>query len=686
MNTDLSKIGKRIKWLRSKIKKHDKLYYIKSAPIITDKAYDKLRQELEKLEELYPEFQTKDSVSQTIGPKATKGFAKIKHAYPMLSLTNAFSNKDVEDFILRIKKLADIKEEEIELHCEPKIDGVSFAAHYKDGNLKFAITRGDGAIGEDITKNIMTLSDFPLKVNAEGEFDVRGEVYMNKNDFIALNEECSLQNKPIFANPRNAASGSLRQLDPKITAQRKLKYFIWGGRIPGISNQNSMMDKFKSLGFIVNANMAVHSELEKILEYYETMYRKKAEFEYDIDGLVYKVNDIALQNSMGNISRAPRWAIAHKFPAEYANTEVEDMFVQIGRTGAITPIARLKPVNIGGVLVTKASLHNEDEIVKKDLRIGDVVIIKRAGDVIPQVVEVDFDQRGANVKKFIFPTHCPVCDSEIKKADKDVVKRCIGGIKCKAQCIERLCHFISKDAFDIVGLSKQSILQFYNEGLVKSLADIFRLQNAEMQNMVKKLEGWGEQSIENLVTTIEKAKNIELYRFIYSLGIRHVGIVTAEIIANYFKNIENLLNKVLNNNLVEELQSVHGIGGGIANSIQEFFDDTHNIKLIQDILSYVNIKHTETAKDVRLVFHGKTLVFTGKLNTYSREEAQNIAKKFGAKITSRVSKNTDILVTGLDPGLKLKEANNFGIKIMTEKQFKDIVQTIIASTTKISAL
>ena len=672
MTADLSKIEKRIKWLRSKIKKHDKLYYIKSTPIMTDQAYDELRQELEKLEELHPKFQTKDSVSQTVGSKVTKGFAKIKHAYPMLSLTNAFSNKDVEDFILRIKKLADIKEEEIELHCEPKIDGVSFAAHYKDGDLKFAITRGDGVVGEDITKNIMTLSGFPLKVSVKEEFDVRGEVYMNKNAFIALNEECSLQNKPTFANPRNAASGSLRQLDPKITAQRKLKYFIWGGRMPSISTQNSMMDKFRSLGFIVNIDTVVYSELEKILEYYETMYKKKAGLEYDIDGLVYKVNDIALQNTIGNISRAPRWAIAHKFPAEYASTEVEDIFVQIGRTGAITPVAKLKPVNIGGVLVTKASLHNEDEITKKDIHIGDIVIIKRAGDVIPQVVEVDFKQRRNNVKKFIFPTHCTVCNSEIKKAGEDVVKRCTGGIKCKAQCIERLCHFISKDAFDIVGLSKQSILQFHNEGLIKFPADIFKLQNVEIQNVIKKLEGWGEKSVENLVTTIEKAKNIELHRFIYSLGIRHVGIVTAEIIANYFKNIENLLNKVSNNNLIEELESVHGLGGMIANSIQEFFDD-HNVKLIQDILSYVNIKYIETTKDVKSVLHGKTLVFTGKLSTYSREEAQNIAKKLGAKITSRVSKNTDIVVAGSGSGSKLKQANNFGIEVMTEKQFKDIV-------------
>ena len=675
MTADLSKIEERIKWLRNRIKKHDKLYYIKSTPIITDQAYDQLRQELEKLEESYPEFQTKDSVSQTVGSKATRGFAKIKHSYPMLSLSNAFSDKDVEDFIVRIKKLADMKDgDEIELHCEPKIDGVSFAAHYKDGHLKFAMTRGDGMIGEDITKNVMTLANFPLTVNAEKDFDVRGEVYMNKNDFIALNEEYSSQNKRTFANPRNAASGSLRQLDYKITQQRKLKYFVWGGRFPDITTQSSMMDKFRSLGFIVNTNTAVHGKLEGILQYYKTMYQKKAELEYDIDGIVYKVNDIALQNTMGNISRAPRWAIAYKFPAEYATTKVEDIFVQIGRTGAITPVAQLKPVNIGGVLVTKASLHNEDEIAKKDIRIGDIVTIKRAGDVIPQIAEVDFNKRTDNTKKFIFPTHCPVCNSEIKGIGEDVVKRCTGGVKCKAQCIEKLCHFISKDAFNIVGLSKQSILQFYDEGLVKSPADIFRLQSIDMQNVLKKLEGWGEQSVKNLIITIEEAKTIELHRFIYSLGIRHVGIVTAEIIASYFQSIENLLSRISNNNLIEELEVVHGIGKIIAHSFQEFFADAYNVKLVQDILSHVKIKYIEFTKDIKSALYGKTMLFTGKLDTYTREEAHNIAKRLGAKVTSTVSKNTDIVVVGSDPGAKLKQAEKFGVNVITEKQFKNIIE------------
>ena len=675
MVSDSLTIKERMEWLRKEIKKHDELYYVKSTPIITDQAYDQLRQELEELEELYLEFQTKNSVTQTVGSIATKGFAKIKHSYRMLSINNGFSDKDIKDFILRIKKLANMAEgDEIELHCEPKIDGVSFAAHYKDGNLKFAITRGDGTIGEDITQNIKTFSDFPLTVNTKEEFEVRGEVYMNKSDFITLNKEYSLQNKTTFANPRNAASGSLRQLDSVITQERKLRYFIWGGNFPNVNTQSSMMDKFQSLGFIINIDTVVYSKLGDILQYYERMYKKKAELNYDIDGLVYKVNDIALQNSMGNISRAPRWAIAHKFPAEYADTKVEDIFVQVGRTGAITPVAKLKPVNIGGVLVTKASLHNEDEIFRKDIRVGDAVVIKRAGDVIPQVVKVHPEQRTADIKKFVFPTNCPICNSEIKRIGDDVVKRCIGGIKCKVQCIEKLCHFVSKHAFNIVGLSKQSILQLYHEGLIISPADIFSLQNPELKDSLEKLEGWGKQSITNLLATIEKAKDIEFYRFIYSLGIRHVGIVTAEIIANHFKSIENLLNRVSDGNIIEELEAVDGIGSIIANSLQDFFNDSYNVKLIHDILQYINIEYTEVVKERELKFDGKTMIFTGKLDMYTRKEAQNTAKKLGAKITSTVSKNTDILVIGKYPGSKLKKAKNLGVDIMTEKEFKNIVE------------
>ncbi|WPX96794.1 NAD-dependent DNA ligase LigA [Candidatus Bandiella euplotis] len=655
---DILEIQNKVQKLKNEIKKHDELYYIKSAPVITDQQYDELKQELQKLEELYPQL----SSVQTVGGGVAKGFRKIKHTYPMLSLSNAFTADEVADFLLRVRRLTT---ENVELYCEPKIDGLSFAARYKDGELKVAATRGDGEVGEDITKNILTLPDFPLNVPTREEFEVRGEVYMGKQDFLVLNGMCAAQNKALFANPRNAASGSLRQLDPNVTKERRLSYFVWGGRISGIGTQSEMMSRFKSLGFLVNVNTQICSQQEEIMEYYEVMYKKRAELNYDIDGLVYKVNSIKLQEAMGSISRAPRWALAHKFPAEHAQTEVEDIFVQVGRTGAITPVAKLKPVNLGGVLVTRASLHNEDEILRKDIRIGDVVSIKRSGDVIPQVVQVHAEQRKNNVREFNFPQNCPVCGSLIEGIDGDVVKRCTGGIRCEAQVIERICHFVSKEAFDIVGLSRQSITQFHAELLVESPCDIFRLQS----HVLEKLDGWGEQSAENLMEAIEKAKNIELHRFIYALGIRHVGVVTAEIIADYFKEIGNLM--VCNS--VETLETIDGIGPVIARSLHEFSQDSYNQQLVKNLLQYVNIRHTKTQATIESELYGKVMVFTGTLSKYSRDDAQDIAKKFGAKVTSSISKNTDIVVVGANPGSKLQKAQGLGVKTMTEDEFEEVV-------------
>jgi DNA ligase (NAD+) len=671
MATNSLEIEKKIAWLKKEIKQHDELYYIKSDPIITDQEYDALRKELEELEELYPEFQASDSATQTVGARVGSGFAKVKHSYPMLSLTNAFSKEDIEDFLLRIKKLVGVNDKELELYCEPKIDGLSFSARYKDGELNLAATRGDGAVGENITRNILTFPDFPRKVAFHEEFEVRGEVYMSKQDFMALNEEYSVKNKATFANPRNAASGSLRQLDPEITKERRLSYFIWGGKISGADTQNSMMQKFQTLGFIINPNALICSELDDILSYYNDMYEQRAQLEYDIDGVVYKVNDLGLQDVIGNISRAPRWAIAHKFPAEYAKTKIEDIFVQVGRTGAITPVAKLTPVNLGGVFVTRASLHNEEEILRKDVRIGDIVSIKRAGDVIPQIVKVHLEERGGDVKQFDFPKVCPVCGSGIESFGDDVVKRCKGGMKCEAQVIERICHFIAKDAFDIVGLSKQSITQFHDEGLVKNPADIFRLQ--AMEDSLGKLEGWGKQSIANLFESIKKAKIVEFHRFIYALGIRHVGVVTAEILANHFKGATTLLDVVSQDNAAERLEVIHGVGYVIAESVHQFFKDEYNVLLVKDILKYVDIRYSEVVAQSESELYGKTMVFTGTLDKYDRSDAQNIAKKLGAKITSTISKNTDILVVGKEAGSKLKKAVDLGIRVITEDEFENII-------------
>jgi DNA ligase (NAD+) len=678
MNLNLSKVRKRVELLRNEIKKHDELYYIKSSPIIIDQQYDELRSELENLESLYPELRDKKSVTQSVGTKVAKGFAKIRHTYPMLSLSNAFSKEDISDFLIRIKKLIGYgPDDKLELHCEPKIDGVSFSAHFKNEKLNFAVTRGDGTIGEDITNNIKAIENFPIQVDYDEEFEVRGEVYMSKSDFIALNEENSKNNKTLFANPRNAASGSLRQLDSIVTRNRRLSYFVWGGRIQDFNNQHEMMEKFKSLGFIVNGCKLVLDNLEDIISYYDEMYTSRAELNYDIDGLVYKVNSFELQEKMGNISRAPRWAIAHKFPAEYAETCIEDIFVQVGRTGAITPVAKLKPINVGGVLVTRASLHNEEEIFRKDIRIGDVVKIKRAGDVIPQVVEVKFEKRNLEVKTFIFPEKCPVCQSAIESFGDDIVKRCTGGMKCEAQIIEKLCHFISKYAFDIVGLSKQSVLQFYNKGLVKLPADIFKLVSANqtLEQPIEKWEGWGEQSVDNLFLSIEKSKKINMDRFIYSLSIRHVGVVTAEILANHFKNINNVMELIAKDDAVEILKAVNGVGEIIATSFIEYFKDPYNMQIVKNILHFIDVEQVIIVPNkLNSQLAGKNVIFTGVLEKYSRDEAQNIAKKLGAKISSTISKKTNYVIYGSNYGSKLNKAKEMNIKIISEQEFSDMVE------------
>ena len=678
MNFTLSEAKNRIEKLIREIKKHDELYYTKSLPIISDKEYDELRIELERLESVYPELRKIDSVTQNIGVKSAKGFKKVVHTYPMLSLSNAFNKEDITDFLIRIGKYIDEKiTHKVEFYCEPKIDGVSFAAHFKNGKMVFGATRGDGKIGEDITNNLKVIKNFPLEVDFDEEFEVRGEVYMTKSDFLTLNEENEIKNKSIFANPRNAASGSLRQLDYNITSQRKLSYFVWGGRISGLKTQKEMMEKFGSLGFIVNNNTCLADNLESIIGYFDAMYLKRADLDYDIDGLVYKVNMFQLQEKIGNISRAPRWAIAHKFPADYAETLVEDIFVQVGRTGAITPVAKLKPINIGGVLVTKASLHNEEEILRKDIKIGDTVKIKRAGDVIPQVVEVRFDKRNSSIKDFYFPERCPVCDSEIKKLGDDVVKRCIGGMKCKAQVIERLCHFISKSAFNIEGLSKKSMQLFFNKGLIKSPVDIFKLEevNNNLENPIQDWEGWGDQSVDNLFESIEKSKKINLDRFIYALGIRYIGEVTAELIAGYFKNIDNLLQFISKANGFEILKEVKGIGETTAKSFMEYFKDQYNIMIINNILRYIEVPiFQDLTKKSNTVLTDKNIVFTGTLEKYSRDEVGDIVKKMGAKVYTAISNRIDYVVYGKNPSSKLNKANKININTISEDEFLKIIK------------
>lgn len=502
-----------------------------------------------------------------------------------------------------------------------------------------------------------------------------GEVYIKKSAFFKLNEQLSKEDKATFANPRNFASGSLRQLDPQVTKGRNLSYFVWGGRLNGVTTQKDMMDKFKDLGFIVNENSLTLNNVDDIMGYYQKMYEARKDLDYDIDGLVYKVNVIEVQNKLGNITKAPRWAVAHKFPAAVAITTIEKISVQVGRTGAITPVAHLKPVNIGGVLVTKASLHNEEEMKRKDVRIGDVVLIKRAGDVIPQIIEVDYSKRVNDTPRFIFPKVCPVCQSAIKTEDDEVVKRCSGGMKCKAQVIEIMCHFVSKDAFNIEGLSLKKITYLYNVGIIKLPVDIFRLQEAD-EDLAKKIinfDGWGELSYQNLLHAIEKAKDIEFARFIYALGIRHVGLVSAELLAKHFGNVKDFLFLSQKESNDSDLLGIKGIGPKTAESVVNFLLDEDNVFLVKEVVKYVRVKEQRNYQIKQSLLKDKTVVFTGVLQKFTRSEVKELAKNMGAKVNSTISKKTDYLVVGKESGNKLTKAQNLGIKLINEEEFEKMI-------------
>ena len=667
---DLLDTKLKITHLKQEIRKHDELYFIKSSPIITDHQYDILRKEVERLEFIYPELRSDTSVTQTVGVKSHKSFLKVRHKYPMLSLKNAFSVEDVVKFFTRINKFAYLgNRDKVLIQCEPKIDGVSFAAYFNNGKLKSAATRGDGIVGEDITTNIKTIATFPARVDYLKNFEVRGEVYITKKDFLELNKYITINNKPPFANPRNAASGSLRQLNSNITKRRRLNYFIWGGEISHIDTQKEMMEKFSSLGFITNDNTLLSDNIEDIIDYHKTMNMGRSDLDYDIDGLVYKVNNLKLQRYIGNISRAPKWAIAHKFPAEHAETMIEDIRLQVSRTGAITPVAKLRPINIGGTLVTKALLHNEKEILKKDIKIGDIVLIKKAGDVIPQVVEVILKKRTSTVKSFCFPDKCPACHSQIINCGSDVVKRCTGGTKCDAQLIERLCHFVSKNAFNIEGLSKYLIVQLYKKKLLRLPADLFRLQDFIAPTQITKWERWGDKSVNNLFSSIKKSKIIPLDRFIYALGIRYVGNVTAKTISTHFKDINSFLNFISQDNQRKKLKEVKGIGRITMKNFIDFFSHADNINNTKNILKYITVTPILELKTVDNKLKDKTIVFTGTLKKYSRDIIHNIAKTMGATIATSVSHKVDYVVYGKNAGTKLHKANLLNIETISEDKF-----------------
>jgi len=669
----------RIEVLTETITRHDRLYYQQDKPEITDAEYDMLRRELESLEAAFPHLIAPDSPTQKVGAAPLETFSKVRHSTPMLSLGNAFSEEDVKEFDARIRRfLALSADEAIDYVCEPKIDGLSFSARFERGNLVQGATRGDGVIGEDITANLREVIEFPLHLHGTdipAVLEVRGEVYMTKSRFAALNKEREIAGESLFANPRNAAAGALRQLDSSITRSRKLQYFVyaWGEADGDTGNsQWAFRRKLRSWGFSVDTEMAqLHHSIEAAYGWYKEMEDRRSAIPFDIDGVVYKIDRLDWQLRLGNVGRAPRWAIAHKFPAEQAVTTLETIEIQVGRTGVLTPVAHLAPVNVGGVMVSRATLHNEDEIARKDIRAGDSIVVQRAGDVIPQVVEVRAHIAGS--KPYQFPATCPVCGSHAVREEGEVARRCTGGLICPAQAMERLRHFVSRAAFDIEGLGEKQVQSFWQDELIRTPADIFRLD----YERIGKREGWGEKSIANLRSAIEKARSVTLERFIYALGIRHAGEVTAKTLARHYGSYSAWKQAMVaaeeGNDIWNDLLSIDGMGEVMAEALLEFFHEAHNREILQELEKELTIRNAEIPA-AHSSIAGKTVVFTGTLERITRSEAKSRAEMLGAKVAGSVSSKTDYVVAGSDAGSKLKKATELGVKIVSEAEWLELVQ------------
>ena len=676
--------------LAAEIAKSDNAYYQNDEPYLTDAEYDALKHRNTAIEVLFPHLVRADSPSKRVGARVQSAFKKIEHRYPMLSLGDVFSLAEVEDFVMSVKRFLNTSEN-IDFMAEPKIDGLSFSARYENGILVSGATRGDGVIGEDITANLRTIKQLPqtLPEGAPQIMEVRGEVYMSKADFFALNERQEKEKKKIFANPRNAAAGSLRQLDSRITAERKLSIwaYTWGEVSERQwSTQAEFFEKLQQWGFPVNPLNKVCGSIAEIEQNFAFITEKRAGLSYDIDGVVYKVNDIALQERLGFLTRTPRWAIAHKFPAQQALTRIKNIRIQVGRTGALTPVADLEPVNVGGVMVSHATLHNEDEIKRKDFRIGDTVVVQRAGDVIPQLVEVKMDKRPSVSQPFVFPHVCPECGAHAIREEDEAIRRCTGGLSCPAQAKERLKHFISKDAFDIVGFGDKVVDEFYEAGFLHTPADIFTLEERNIgpesdlfnphQNgglHLEKRDGWGTLSVRNLFAAIRNRRQISLPRFIYALGIPQVGSATALLLAKNYGTLDNLQNEMCAKETAK-LVSIDGIGGEMAKDIVEFFGEQHNLEVIKNLRRYVQVEEYVNEENINSPISGKTVVFTGTLENLTRAEAKALAQKFGAKVAGSVSTHTDYVVVGVDAGSKAKKANELGIKVLSEQEFLDLIQ------------
>ena len=664
--------------LRRLIKHHDVLYHQKDAPEISDAAYDALRRRLEGIEKAFPQLAGDSSPTQKVGAKPAREFKKVKHALPMLSLSNAFSDEDVVDFVDRVRKFLALPETaKLEILAEPKIDGLSCSLRYEKGALVQAATRGDGEEGEDVTINVKTISSIPqqLPKDAPDVLEVRGEVYITRADFEKLNKAQAAADDKQFANPRNAAAGSLRQLDSRITASRPLRFFGYAlGEVSEqiATTQEGIRRKLSHWGFAVPEPETIVDSPEKILKFHAKVYEDRPTIAYDLDGVVYKVNNLDYQKRLGFISRSPRWATAHKFPAEQAETILRKIVIQVGRTGTLTPVAELEPINVGGVMVSRATLHNEDEMLRKDIREGDYVIIQRAGDVIPQIVRTLPEKRKKGSKQFVFPDRCPECGSRAVREEGEVAKRCTGGLICPAQAVEHFKHFASRAAFDIEGLGDKIIQELWDEKMIKAPADIFRLEKYEQA--LKEREGWGELSVKKLFDAIEKRRTISLERFIYALGIRQVGQATAKKLAQHYTSLENLLAQIKKcgdreGEAFQALLGIEDIGPAVAEDIVNFFAEAHNQRVIKDLQQELTIKDFERPATRNSPMTGKTVVFTGKLIRMSRDEAKAQAESLGAAVASSVSKNTDYVIAGEDAGSKLKKATDLGVKVLSEDEW-----------------
>ncbi len=672
--------------LAGEIENHDRLYYQEDQPSISDAEYDALRQRNDALERRFPSLISDESPSRKVGAPPSEKFAKVKHAVRMLSLGNVFDEDDARDFVARVRRFLKLDADApIDFTAEMKIDGLSVSLLYERRQLVVAATRGDGAEGEDVTANVRTIRDIPNELKGRhipDVFEVRGEIYMSHSDFADLNQRQSRSGGKVFANPRNAAAGSLRQLDASITAARPLRFFCWGwgetSEIPASTN-HGVLEAIAAWGFPVPPVKLCKSE-EDMLAAYHAIELNRASLGYDIDGVVYKVDRLDLQERLGFVSRTPRWATAHKFSAEKAATVLRDIEIQVGRTGALTPVAKLAPVTVGGVVVQNATLHNEDEIARKDLRVGDTVIVQRAGDVIPQILGPVIEKRPALAKPFVFPSVCPVCGSHAvretnaKTGKLDAVRRCTGGLICAAQAVERLRHFVSRHAFDIEGLGEKHIQAFFDEGRIRAPADIFTLKARDGVSLPKlsEKEGWGVQSAANLFAAIEARRTISLERFIFALGICHVGETTAKLLAKTFISVEQFQQTMKEGDALERLNEIDGIGDVVAQSIVDFFDEPHNLDVVAALAGLLTIEDYKS-NAVPSQLAGATVVFTGKLERLTRDEAKSQAERLGAKVAGSVSKNTLYLVAGPGAGSKLKKAEELGVKVLSEDDWFDLV-------------